>query len=42
MSLTLIDEIDNTRYYKWRPQDKENNLILSSNGIKQMLNTVIF
>ena len=34
MSLTFIDEIDNTRYYKWRPQDKENNLILSSNGIK--------
>ena len=34
MSFTLVDEIDDTRYYKWRPECKENNLILSTNGIK--------
>ena len=34
MSFTLVDEIDNTRYYKWRPDCKENNLILTTNGIK--------
>jgi len=34
MSLIFMNEIDNTRYYKWRPQDKENNLILSTNGVQ--------